>query len=298
MNYYQEIEEMFALPINLKVETTISGMKLYSSRKLKDKFLKTLSIASRTQAVYKQLEHMVNVSKLLVPCYLSKGLLNFFVRKMFSGPESKGILGFYHLKEKKVFILIDNSINPIGTAKDDFIASTTIHECVHLYADRMRSSFLKLFKEELYRYYASYFGNVYELKKSPRLSEFMKYVLYFEYNRSRSSMNKQLFKYYDILYKEFKGNSKLSDEQIKELLLRTTYLIKLSILDMNTFIRQFRNNLNILRPLSQSYVYAFGERNTVSTSYQELFSLSEVICILSELKPGYSKIKRMFRDMA
>jgi len=211
--------------------------------------------------------------------------------------EDKDILGFYHMKQKRVFILIDNNVNYIGTAKNDIIASTTMHECVHLYADRMKGKFLSTFKSELERFYNSYLCRVFELKKKPNIIKIVNFISKFEYNRV-TNMNKQLITYYYLLEKELKPYTKLNDSEFTKLLTRYIVQIKLSLTQFSTFLREYKNNRDIFTPLYKAYKEAFGKRNTVSGVFQELASVSEVICILSEIRPTYPKIKKMFKDMA
>ena len=170
----KHLEELFAPPIGLELEAVVDGQKLYSSQRLKEEFIKSMGASGRASHIFKQVEKLVMKKKLIVPCYLSKNMYRFFKHRLFGNPADKSILGFYHLEQKKVFILIENTdINklgsgkgkgkiskfiskiPTGTVNNDFLASTTMHECVHLYADRMQNKFTRLFNNELTRYYIS-----------------------------------------------------------------------------------------------------------------------------------------------
>ena len=195
------LDELFSLPMGLEVEAVVDGQKFYSSQKIKDAFMKSMGSCGRSAPIYKQVESLVMKKRLLVPCYLSKNMFRFFVHKMIGSPEDKSVLGFYHMTQKRVFILIDNTISPFGTAQNDFLASTTMHECVHLYADRMKGSFIKLFGEELSRYYISYLSRVFALKSKPNVEDLIRFIATFEYQRAEQ-MNKQLTTYYNILEKE------------------------------------------------------------------------------------------------
>jgi hypothetical protein len=291
------IEELFALPIGLEVEAVVDGQKFYSSQKLKESFLKSMGASGRSSQIYNQIESLVMKKRLLVPCYLSKNMFRFFVHKILGNPEDKSVLGFYHMGQKRVFILIDNTISPVGTAENDFLASTTIHECVHLYADRMKGKFLKTFFPELERFYISYLSRVFQVKRKPNVSEIVKFISNFEYQRSEQ-MNKQLANYYYLLEKELKSISDLNETQFDNMLRGLVVSIKLSLINFSVFIRMYRQYINIYGPLDRAYQEAFGSRNTYTTPYQELSSVSEVICVLSEMKPTYPKIKKMFKDMA
>ena len=291
------VEELFSLPVGLELEAIVDGQKFYSSESLKRAFLKSLGSTGRTAPIYKQLETLVIDKKLLIPCYLSKNIFNLIKHKVFGDLEDKSILGFYHMVDKKVFILIDNNIGKIGTAKNDEIASTTMHECSHLYADRMRNKFFNLFKQELQRFYISYFSRVFEIKKKPNVDNIIKFLFQFEYNRSKNT-NKQLSQYYGLLHKELKGLSSLNENEFTD---RATALIvccKLMFVNFNSFLIVARNNAYLFEALDRAYLEAFGSRNRISQPYQELVGPTEVISILTEMKPAYPKIKKMFKDMA
>jgi len=297
--YFDEkfVNELFSMPIGLEVEAVVDGQKFYSSQKIKEAFMKSIGGTGRSAGIYKQVQSLVMKKKLLVPCYLSKNMFRFFVHKMIGKPEDKSVLGFYHMKQKRVFILIDNTISAFGTAQNDFLASTTMHECVHLYADRMKGRFVKLFNEELSRYYISYFSRVFSLKTKPNVGGIIKFISSFEYKRSEQ-MNKQLTTYYNLLEKTLKPHTTLSNEEFSKLLTDLIVITKIYLINFSTFVRMYRQYKHILGPLDRAYPEAFGKRNTVTTPYQELSSVSEVICVLSELKPTDSKIKKMFKDMA
>lgn len=292
-----QLQELFALPVNPQLEAVVDGQKFYSSENLKQAFLKSIGASGRTSTIYKPMEKLVYKKKLIVPCFLSKGMFKFFMHKMFGNPQDKSTLAFYHMKQKRVFILIDNTISPVGTANNDEMASTTVHECVHLYADGMRSKFNKTFKEELYRYYVSYFSRVFELKTKPSVENIIKFVGNFEYQRS-VQMNKQLTKYFKLLEKTLKPHTTLDDTEFRKRLIDTIVIIKYSLSDFNQFIRMYRKYTQILTPLNRAYQEAFGKKNTYTTPFQELSSVSEVISVYSELKPNSSKIKKMFKELA
>jgi len=292
------LEELFALPIGLELEAIVDGVKYYSSQKLKESFMKSIGASGRASHLYKQIESLVMKKKLLVPCFLSKNMFKYLKHKMFGKVEDTSFAGFYLLTQKRVFIIIDNNTTIVGTAKNDLIASTVMHECVHLYADRMRTNFLKTFFPELERYYISYFSRVFQTSKKPDVTETIKFLSKFEYNKDSQSINKVLVEYYYMLEKVLKPISGLDERTFILTLQGLIVSIKLSLMQFDVFVRMYRQYINILGPLDRAYQEAFGKRNTFTTPYQELSSVSEVICVLSEMNPSHPKIKKMFKDMA
>ena len=163
----KQLEEFFSIPIGLKEVDNIYGFKIYSSDKLVQSFLSAIKRSGRGNPVYEPIKDLVEKKK-ITPIYQIKGILKFFKHKMFGNPEDKAILGFYHMGVKRVYVMIDNSISVLGHAKNDDIASTTIHECQHLFADMNRTKFLSIFKNDIERYYTSVFSRIFELNQIPK----------------------------------------------------------------------------------------------------------------------------------
>ena len=141
-----EIQELVAAPISLSLETTIDGNKFYSSDTLKQKFVHAFEKSSKGKHVTKEIERLVEKG-IVIPCYKSKNLLGFITKKLFSTSHDKYIMGFYHVYEKKVIILVENSVTIFGTAANNELVSTTMHECMHLSAGRNLSKFRQIFKD-------------------------------------------------------------------------------------------------------------------------------------------------------
>lgn len=288
----QHLDELFAPPIGLKEVESLYGFKLYSSDRIVEAYLAAIKKSGRGNPVYKPIEKLVRAKKIM-PVFQIKGILKFFAHKMFGNPEDKAILGFYHMGVKRIYIMIDNNVSAIATANNDDIASTTIHECQHLFADINRPKFTSIFKEELYRYYAMAFSRILVLKKTPKnLQVLINFLGTFEGEGLRRVQQK--FKKYESILMTFKKESDLSpeefDKRVRELLL----IIRLFTDHFDTFVRSYRKFLSILGPLDRAYRDAFSKPNIYTTAYQELISISEVICVLSELKPGHPKIKKAF----
>jgi hypothetical protein len=292
----QALQEFFVVPIGLKEVENLYGFKIYSSDKLVKTFLESIEISGRGKPVYKPIKDLVD-SKKIMPVFQVPGILKFFKHKMFGNPEDKAILGFYHMGVKRVYIMIDNSISVFGLANNDELASTTIHECQHLFADMNRPKFVSLFKEELYRYYTLAFSRMFDLKENPKeIDGIIQFISTFE-GEGLQKVSKKLPDYYKKLV-ALKKYSSLSDEDFNTRVGELLLLIRLFTQHFEIFIRSYRRYIRILAPLNRAYRDAFGKPNIYTTSYQELISVSEVICVLSELKPGYQKIKKAFQTFS
>jgi hypothetical protein len=292
----KNLHELFAPPIGLKEVDNIYGFRLYSSDRIVEAYLNAIKKSGRGNKVYKPIEALVR-SKKIMPVFQVKGILKFFSHKMFGNPEDKAILGFYHMGIKKVYIMIENNISSIAHAKNDDIASTTIHECQHLFADMNRAKFTGIFKEELYRYYAMAFSRIFSLKQTPKdLQKIITFIGTFE-GEGLNNVSSKLKKYEQHLMM-LKKDSSLSSEDFDKRVREMLMVINLFVNHFDTFVRAYRKFVHIVAPLDRAYMDAFGKSNRYTTAYQELISISEVICVLSEIKPGYPKIKKVFQTFS
>jgi len=294
----QPIDEFFSVPVGLKEVESIYGFKLYSSDALVKSFLNAIQSSSRGHNVYKPIEKLVKQKRIMI-VYQVKGLLSFLSHKMFGSPEDKSIMGFFNMTSKKVYIMIDNNISIFGVANNDLIASTTMHECQHLFASLNWKKFLSLYKDELYRYYVSAFSRIFSLTKIPKeMPKIIYFIGQLEGTMKRERILGQLDAYGKILKKYLKPASKLSSDKFDEVLYDFQASIRLFVKYFDIFVRSYRNYINIFGPLDMAYRDAFSKRNSYTTAYQELIAPSEVICVLTEIKPTHPKVKRAFKEFS
>jgi len=292
-----EIQELMAAPLSLSLETTIDGSKFYSSDALKTKFVEAFVKSSKGNQVASQVEKLVQ-KKLVMPCYKSKNLFSF-IRKKIIGSSDKYILGFYHVKEKKVVVLIENAVSIIGTAANNELVSTTMHECMHLSAGRNLSKFASTFYKYLHAYYTqfvdSYFGVNYPNAK--KISELMKYIVNLE-KRGPEYANRELGNYYRLILKLFGPDTTLTPDDFDLRITDMVVALKLMITHMPSLLKNIRKYQMLFTSLNAAYLNAFGQRNKYTTPIQELISLSEVACVFVEMSPHDPVVQRLFKIIA
>lgn len=291
----KRLEELFSAPTGLAPEITISGTTFYSSKKLKDSFIVAFGKSSKGKHVYPEISKLVEKG-MVVPCYKSKNILSFVKHKLTQSPD-KYILAFYNLKERKVIVLIDNSISLFGTSSNNELASTTLHECMHLVAGANLPKFIQVFKPYLQAYYSEFFKNYFALKKDPgkKIDEVIKFLARYE-KGGPGYANKDLSNYFKFLNSTFGGlNSKFTDTDFQVRL--TNYIIaaKLFIVSMSTLFKNKSRFVMIFTSLNEAYQKAFGKKNKYTTPIQEVISLSEVACVLAEMKPKDPVIKKLLQ---
>jgi hypothetical protein len=293
----QQLDEFFSVPVGLKEVDNIYGFKVYSSDRLVKAYLEAINRSGRGNQVYPPIEKLVKQKKIM-PIYHIKGILRFLAHKMFGSPEDKAILGFYHMGVKRVYIMIDNNISVFGHAKNDEIASTTIHECQHLFADMNRSKFMSIFNEQIYRYYTSAFSRIFQLNTIPKkeISNIINFIGKFE-GESLNKVTQKLDSYIKAI-QPLQEYSTLNQQEFNKRMNDITLIIRIFTERFDLFLKIYRKYTHIFGPLDRAYRDAFGKRNLYTTPYQELISLSEVICVLSEIKPGDPKIKQGFKTFS
>ncbi|MGD2072244.1 MAG: hypothetical protein PVG65_02000 [Candidatus Thorarchaeota archaeon] len=291
----KNINELFSLPVGLEVEAVIGGIKLYSSKKLKKSFLLSFEKSGRGRPIHKSVKKLVNKG-IINPCYKSKNVLRLLVHKTF-GAEQKTILGFYHMPTRRIYVLIDNNINIFGSASNDLLVSTTMHESMHLLAGRKRRKFLSIFMPILIKFYSNFFKEVFQLKRNPNkkgVEKIIKFLSRFENANSRQ-INKELTKYHKILEKEFLSSTRLDEDKFKRTLIDYIVVTKVYLSSFAVFTRIYKKYTHIFGPLHKTYPKTFGLSNKYTTEFQELINPSEIICVFSEMKSTNSKIRRAFK---
>jgi hypothetical protein len=292
-----KLDELFSLPVGLQVGAVIGGQKFYTSDKLKKNFVLAFEKSSKGKRIAKSIEELVN-KDLILPSYKNKGLLKFFKHKIFSSGEDKYALAMYYVNEKRIIVLIDNNTSVFGTASNNAIVSTTMHECMHLLSGRDMNRFLRIFTPTLREFYFNYYTDIFKLTNKPKsLDKVIGFLAYVE-SPGGAPINKKLSRLYQLIEEGFKQDSSLNDEQFTRAL--TDYIVasKILMLSINSFMRVKSKYMYLLNALERAYKKTFRKKNKVSQVFQEMYSVSEVISIMAELTPKDPKIKQAFEIMA
>ncbi len=288
----KKINELFSLPVSLELEDTVDGVKLYSSINLRDSFIEAFKNSGRGKDIADKIDELVKQKNLIVPCYKSKGIFSFLRHKFFGEFEEKAIMAFYHQEKKKVYILIDNNISKIGTASNDKLVATTMHECMHLACSLHLNQFISITKPYLQDYYKNAFMGIFKLNTDKfNVDKIIDFLSPFE--GKHIQLTNKLGAYAALLEKEFISITDFERELFIKRITDMMTVTKISLYSFSAFARIYRNYVDIFRALTRAYELAFHEKNDVTTSFQEMYSVSEVICVLAELKPNDSKIKQV-----
>lgn len=290
----KNLNELFSAPINLKPVYNTNGTIFYSSDKLKENFIIAFEKSSKGNHIVNEIKMLVEDGT-IIPCYKSKNILSFIKNRIIKD-ENKMVVAFYSQDDKKVIVLIENESSILGTSSNNEIVSTTIHECMHLIADRNSLKFRKIFMPYLKEYYSSFFTDYLKLKNidNKKIYEIIKYIGNFETN-NYSYINSHLQDFYKLIEISFIENSNLTINEFKNRLNNLIVSIKILMVSVPTLIKNIRYFSMILTSLNIAYKKAFKETNEYTMPIQELITLSEVACVYSEMKPKDSVIKSLFK---
>lgn len=292
----ENVQELFAIPIGLKLVNVVDGLKLYSSAKLMKKFLLAFEKSSRGSDKVKLIDKLMKKG-LLVPCFKSKGALRFLKHKFFGSQDSKAILGMYHLESKRVYILIDNNSTIFGTSSNDELVSTTLHECMHLAAGKNMKSYLKVMMPTLRKYYSEAFTQIFSLNSVPNIDKIIYHLASYEDPR-KINTNKKLAEYYHLLYDTFKPQTKLEEKPFRLQLQNYIVAMKIFFVSFSTFVKSYRKWQSIFMELNHAYEKTFGKRNNYTSPFQELVSVSEVACVMAEMKSKDPRVSSILKILA
>lgn len=283
------LNEEFVAPIGLKPVIKLYNITLYSSDSLKEKYIRIISNQTLSKKYSSKITELVNNGS-VIPCFLDKNLIKHSAFKILGKDiQKKSTLAFYAVDYDKIVIAISNHVKYLAFSNDGLLAQSTIHELMHMAAKRSRSRFLSTFKVPLHEFYSNFLKAVFQMEVNPDVSKFVSFLFKIESSSSKSGIN--LVGIYNNL-QLFKNQSPLDDELFDKYCRDYILNIKLSLLDFNTWMRNKWTFAHIINNLYNSYIETFGKlfEKNYSIVIQELYTPSEVIAVMSEMRGKYSNL--------
>ena len=284
-------KQMAALPGVTKKDREIiryNNVDFYTNETLRQKFI--ISLMKHTPAKsHKVIEKMIN-QKVLIPAFMTKSTFQWYVKNKLDPEQDNkfgGVLGFYIPNAKKIFVLIDAGYKVLGWVPDAHLAAVTLHECMHMAAKIDPRKFLRINIKPYFEFYSEFLKFVYNTKAVNReaVVEWVTYIHSFEIGKGK--LNKD--EYSKRMVAAIKEYTKLSEKDIQD---RNNYIWSYVA---GTFGSSGNQQMNVIRKyrnvyvaLMQSYKKAFGFQAR-TLAYQEMFTPSEVICILASMELGKNR---------
>ncbi len=290
-------QELYALPIRLKQVAIIDNtLKLYSSKSLKKKYVKSLAKVGLTKPIKEKIEELVD-KEIINPVWMNKGLLRLTTFKIFAPSGLKLTMGFFTPDLGKIYILIDNNIR-LGYVSDNQLAFLTLHESMHLAAAKMKRQYLSHFKEEFDLFYSNLFKEIFSIPDKHKFDPSQIIDFMFRKFEMRSNFNFKSEKdgYKKVIYSCVRKHSTLKDDQFTVMVHKYLFLIESYFKNINYFLKIIKYHKDILVPIYNSYSKSFNRTHLKTLCIQELFFPSEVIAVKSESVPDariYSAFKKI-----
>lgn len=297
----QNIEEIFSLPIGTVQIANVAGWPLYSSDRLKKSYAKAMEKQSKTKAIGKHIAKMVE-KKQINPCWLNRSVLGLLKHKFATDINKKAIAAFYYPPSHKIFILIDNSLSFLTYTSNIYLANVTLHESMHMAANKMKMGFLSHFRTELTLYYSALFSSIFQIEGEDISKEAQKiYTFLFKESELKRGINLTPFlkKYYQTLdesFRKYKQSQDIDqfDKQLRDYITFLTIYLKGDTSPLLSAIPHYRP---VFRSMYSAYERGLGAKGIQTLCIQELFVPSEVICIYSEITKRPSKIYSAFKKI-
>lgn len=297
-----DINEIFALPINLKPIPVFGTMRLFTSDSLKKAYIHAISKNKKTSSVVAPISKLID-NGFIIPCFLTKGIISTILFKMFPTDrartdeqffreEMRNVFGFYDSGSKKIYILISNHINKFGFANNDKLASITVHETIHMVANNKPLKFINYFNNILFDFYHKYFTLVFGLKGNyDKEIQNIILLLFNKFEKSKTFSNKNIKSYRSLIMDLKKySTSEDFDDIVHDLIVTVTLFAKSTSL----FIKNMSRYKHIIDPLNLAYKNTFGGIDDGNIPVQELLFPSEVIAIGSEIGNGKDIVNKIF----
>jgi len=287
------LNEMFALPIGLRVVAKIEGQDHFGSDTLNKSFIEAMKESQSSKKVYDIIEKLVN-NQTITPVFSNKGMIKYLRKKLLQQEKYETALGVFYDNEKKIYIFIDNNTNIFSYIDNDHLAKLTIHEMIHLYSSLNKNKFTKVFEPELLKYYTSLFELIFRInsKASKTVKEIFNFMFY-DIERGGHGIN--LKKLYNKLLdlKKYSNLDKKIIESKASNYAETVYNYYTNNLEK---IYDNADTINVYKSAIFAYKKAFGFYPTNKGCLQELVIPSEVICTISTYNPG-DKIYSALREL-
>jgi len=281
----EKLEEFMAMPIGMKKIGNFFGKDIYTSDKLKERFLVSSSVNGRTKPVSNSIRKLVDKEK-LIPAFINKDIFSYFKYKWGDRANIHSAAAMYLFKEKKIIILMDNNIS-YGFANNDFISLLILHEGMHMAASLYPSAFISIFQNDLEDFYFDIFKNIFSLKgdsKPKEIKKIVKYLFNTEMSFNKKVDSKIFVNYFNILTSSLSKYTTLEKDVFNKNVRDWVVCGKLYYSNPMIVYNNARSFMHILNPIARAYKTVWGSAPEGNFFVQEILVPSEIISIRSEIK--------------
>ena len=298
----KKITEMFAAPRGeLQLVTNWGGVKIYTSTKLKQGFVKAMAKTSRTTPIIQTILKLITSGD-LVPCYLTDTISKSLLKMQ--PLEFKGYAGVSF--GKKIFVFVEADSNMFGFASNNELSITTLHELVHRVSNDFQNEFFQTFKKELVEYYSYFWNDLFSIKVNELDKKGVEDVLKFVFIKIEKGKHNSeiLVQYQKKLLETFQDKTTLNQETFYEIV--KNYIVFINIVwkamdagAPSMVYKAATMNRNIVSLLYTAYTKTFGIniKHIKEFCVQELYAPSEVISVPALMKRPDQKVYKMINKL-
>lgn len=292
MDDQKTLQELWVLPRNMEpLPFKFHGRVLYSSDKLKLKFFEAMLSTEWGKYHAKNLKRLIQ-KNYIVPALMVKGILNFLKRKFVTEDWTKQVQGVFSSELDKVVVFIDNESSWMGHASNKVLVKTTLHETMHLSAEKNLAGFFKVMKPTFEQFYGEYYKDVFSCKQIDTTKILQ--AMYKMEGRFSKDIHRRLI---EAVVEATKKETTLDDGAYEEIM-KDLYMITGTFpLSPNLLMRYYPRYYHMFGPLNRAYMKVFKERNVYTSPVQELWALSEVAAVMVELSPVDRRVANLLSNI-
>jgi hypothetical protein len=283
----KNLNEKFFVPklSELKQVGSIEGIKLYSSKGLRDQYIDSIKNSKYGKYISPVIEKLT-LNGSISPCWLNNKITSMPIFNLFSSTENDKISAYYDSLNKTVYVLLDNNVNFLNYVSNDTIAKITIHELMHMIGLRKPNIFHHIFKNELVKFYDNYFEEIFDIRVENLRRQTDEYLITFliDLSKKYKPTQRDVAYYSNIIQYLYMKDSSYDENQFKRILMSLMDAISVMVSSPVSFIRLTNIYSDILlKPLREAYKKTFGSFPKNTMMYQEVIFISEVISVYSEI---------------
>jgi len=283
--YLEEIQDIKQLVMsygNDLEEITIEGQKVYTSKTLKDnsKYAVKTTFSKQTALI---LIRLISTGT-ITPVFISKGIIDYIIKRRKIKSHNLG-LAF----KGKGYVFVDTLYQKykLTSVDEKFLAKILIHETMHI-ADHLNlKSFVKVNHELLTDFWKAFFTSYLELSGTIPNNIFDHIIKYQINIRTVSKWSEG-----EMYFPVFEKLEKYSSLDEKDYQLAFDNLLKFFDL---VYTAQSGKSIpsEIFKAKDYAYIKVAGDKS--DTFGSELWSLSEILSVISEINPNHSNVVKTLR---
>jgi len=292
-----KVQEIFALPESPRIATVIDGTPLYTSDRIKQRFVKALTKSDYLKDVIPEITDLVIKKNAIVPCWQSKGAIRFIARKVLQSIKGTGFAALYRPDEGRIYIILDNYVNWFMGYPNEVLFRIASHELVHYCAHKNFLKFVMIFRNYINDYYVIFFKDIFKIPRKEDIDSLTWKIIGSLSKKfpDTASVHEITTKYKEAMeplrtFSKLSNFDKIVDDMSQTIKIALTYGGRAQDI-------LFSGYKHILDPMYRTYD-SLGVPTYGNVCYQELWRPDEVIAMHVEKKILKNKFDIMLKTLS